>query len=201
MLDGERVVMGFSPRRFWAMVVKEFVQMRRDRVTFAMMIGIPLMQLMLFGFAINANPQFLPLAVLSNDNSEFSRTIVAAMQNSQYFRVTQQISTEAEAKRLLDMGDVQFVLTLPQDFGRLLARGDRPTALLEADAADPSATGFAISALDPLFRDGFNRDLLGRCCPCGQRLGRWICASTACTTRKSRPATTSCPVSWAWCSP
>lgn len=157
--------MGFSPRRFWAMVVKEFVQMRRDRVTFAMMIGIPLMQLMLFGFAINANPQFLPLAVLSNDNSEFSRTIVAAMQNSQYFRVTQQISTEAEAKRLLDMGDVQFVLTLPQDFGRLLARGDRPTALLEADAADPSATGFAISALDPLFRDGFNRDLLGPLLP------------------------------------
>ncbi|GFK95058.1 Inner membrane transport permease YbhR [Fundidesulfovibrio magnetotacticus] len=155
----------FSPRRFWAMVVKEFVQMRRDRLTFAMMIGIPLMQLILFGFAINANPQNLPLAVLSNDQSEFSRTLTAALQNSRYYRVTDVISTEAEARQLLDTGRVQFVLTIPQDFGRLVARGDRPTVLVEADAADPSATGFALGALDALFRDALNRDLIGPLLP------------------------------------
>ena len=151
----------FSPRRFWAMVVKEFVQMRRDRVTFAMMIGIPLMQLILFGFAINSNPQNLPLAVLSNDDSEFSRTLVSAMQNSLYYRVTNVISKEAEAKKLLDRGEVLFVLTIPQDFGRLLARGDRPTVLVEADASDPTATGFALGSLDYLFSQSLNRDLLG----------------------------------------
>ncbi|WP_173085955.1 ABC transporter permease [Fundidesulfovibrio magnetotacticus] len=147
------------------MVVKEFVQMRRDRLTFAMMIGIPLMQLILFGFAINANPQNLPLAVLSNDQSEFSRTLTAALQNSRYYRVTDVISTEAEARQLLDTGRVQFVLTIPQDFGRLVARGDRPTVLVEADAADPSATGFALGALDALFRDALNRDLIGPLLP------------------------------------
>ncbi|KAF0233039.1 MAG: antibiotic transport system permease [Desulfovibrionaceae bacterium] len=151
----------FSPRRFWAMVVKEFVQMRRDRVTFAMMIGIPLMQLILFGFAINSNPQNLPLAVLSNDDSEFSRTLVTAMQNSLYYRVTNVISHESEARKLLDRGEVLFVLTIPQDFGRLLARGDRPTVLVEADASDPTATGFALGSLDYLFSQSLNRDLLG----------------------------------------
>lgn len=151
----------FSPRRFWAMVVKEFVQMRRDRVTFAMMIGIPLMQLILFGFAINSNPQNLPLAVLSNDDSEFSRTLVTAMQNSLYYRVTNVISQESEARKLLDRGEVLFVLTIPQDFGRLLARGDRPTVLVEADASDPTATGFALGSLDTLFSQSLTRDLLG----------------------------------------
>ena len=151
----------FSPRRFWAMVVKEFVQMRRDRVTFAMMIGIPLMQLILFGFAINANPQNLPLAVLVNDDTEFSRTVVAAMQNSYYYRITNIITKESEAKRLLDRGEVLFVLTIPQDFGRLLARGERPTVLLEADASDPTASAFALAALDTLFSQSISRDLIG----------------------------------------
>jgi len=155
----------FSPRRFWAMVVKEFVQMRRDRVTFAMMIGIPLMQLILFGFAINSNPQNLPLAVLSNDDSEFSRTLVTAMQNSLYYRVTNVISHESEARKLLERGEVLFVLTIPQDFGRLLARGDRPTVLVEADASDPTATGFALGSLDYLFSQSLNRDLLGPLLP------------------------------------
>lgn len=153
--------MSFSPRRFWAMVIKEFVQMRRDRLTFAMMIGIPIMQLVLFGFAINSNPQNLPLAVLVNDESEFSRTAVAALQNSYYYRVTNILTKESEAKRLLDRGDVLFVLTIPQDFGRLLARGDRPTVLVEADASDPTATGFALASLDTLFSQSLNRDLTG----------------------------------------
>ncbi|GAB6036221.1 ABC transporter permease [Fundidesulfovibrio butyratiphilus] len=151
----------FSTSRFTAMVFKEFVQMRRDRLTFAMMIGIPIMQLLLFGFAINANPQRLPLAVLCNDESEFSRTVTTAMQNSLYYTLDHTITTEVEGRRLLERGEVQFVLNIPQDFGRLLARGDRPTVLVEADATDPSATGFAISALDTIFTDSLNRDLVG----------------------------------------
>ncbi|MFZ5428579.1 MAG: ABC transporter permease [Thermodesulfobacteriota bacterium] len=151
----------FSPRRFWAMVVKEFVQMRRDRVTFAMMIGIPLMQLILFGFAINSNPQNLPLAVLNNDDSEFSRTLVAGLQNTRYYQVTNVISRESEARKLLNRGEVLFVLTIPQDFGRLLARGDRPTVLMEADASDPTATGFALGSLDTVFTQTLSRDLVG----------------------------------------
>jgi len=143
------------------MVVKEFVQMRRDRLTFAMMIGIPLMQLVLFGFAINSNPQNLPLAVLSNDNTEFSRTLVAGLQNSAYYKVTNIISKEAEAKRLLDRGEVLFVLTIPHDFGRLLVRGEHPTVLLEADASDPTASGFAIASLGTIVGQTLNRDLTG----------------------------------------
>jgi ABC-2 type transport system permease protein len=157
--------MRFSFNRFWAVVVKEFVQMRRDRVTFAMMVGIPIMQLTLFGFAINANPQFLPMAVINNDDSEFSRTLVCAMQNSHYFLVSDIIHSEAQAKRLLDLGRVQFVLTIPDDFGRLLARGDQPTVLVEADASDPSATGFALGSLDVIFQNSFNRDLVGPLLP------------------------------------
>ena len=154
-----------SPRRFWAMVVKEFVQMRRDRLTFGMMIGIPLMQLILFGFAINSNPQNLPLAVLSNDDSEFSRTAIAAMQNSLYFRVTNVISKESEARTLLSRGQVLFVVTIPQDFGRLLARGDKPTVLVEADASDPTASSFALASLDTIFSQSLNRDLIGPLLP------------------------------------
>jgi ABC-2 type transport system permease protein len=154
-----------SPRRFWAMVVKEFVQMRRDRLTFGMMIGIPLMQLILFGFAINSNPQNLPLAVLSNDDSEFSRTAIAAMQNSLYFRVTNVISRESEARKLLSRGQVLFVVTIPQDFGRLLARGDKPTVLVEADASDPTASSFALASLDTIFSQSLNRDLIGPLLP------------------------------------
>jgi ABC-2 type transport system permease protein len=154
-----------SPRRFWAMVVKEFVQMRRDRLTFGMMIGIPLMQLILFGFAINSNPQNLPLAVLNNDDSEFSRTAIAALQNSLYYRVSNVISKESEAKKLLDRGEVLFVVTIPQDFGRLLARGDKPTVLVEADASDPTASSFALASLDTIFSQSLNRDLIGPLLP------------------------------------
>jgi ABC-2 type transport system permease protein len=101
------------------------------------------------------------MAVLNNDDSEFSRTLVCAMQNSLYFRVTDIIKNEAQAKLLLDQAKVQFVLTIPQDFGRLLARGDQPTVLLEADAADPTAVGFALGSLNEIFLYSFNRDLVG----------------------------------------
>ncbi len=150
-----------SISRFLAMVSKEFVQMRRDRVTFGMMVGIPLMQLILFGFAINSDPKYLPTAILCNDESPFSRSLVAAMQNSEYYHVTRFLESEDEAERALARGEVLFVLNIPPNFGRDLARGDRPSFLLEADATDPMAVGNAVSALRVLAETAFARDLTG----------------------------------------
>ncbi|BAH75783.1 ABC transporter permease [Solidesulfovibrio magneticus] len=157
--------LGFSPARFGAMVSKEFTQMRRDRVTFAMMVGIPLLQLILFGFAINSDPKQLPTAILDNDRSVFSRDMAAAMKNSDYFKFTKEIRTEAEADELLRLGRIQFVLTIPQNFGRDLVRGVRPVALLEADATDPAATSNAVAAIRQAATDAFNRDLTGPLLP------------------------------------
>ena len=151
----------FSWVRFWAVLTKEFIQMRRDRLTFAMMVGIPLIQLILFGFAINTDPKNLPTAVLSADNSEFSRSFVRGMENSGYFRVVREISTEAQAERMLAVGEVQFVVTIPEDFSRKLQRGERPVLLVEADATDPAATSNAITALFNLNQTVLNRDLQG----------------------------------------
>ena len=151
----------FNVRRFWAIAVKEFIQMRRDRVTFAMMVGIPLLQLILFGFAINMNPKHLPTAVFSADNSVFSRTLIWALRNSDYFSVVRVAESEAEIQSLLRLGQVQFVLHIPGDFSRKLLRGERPGLLLEADATDPAATGYAMSALETLATRAFDRDLKG----------------------------------------
>jgi len=151
----------FNLHRFWAVVVKEFIQMRRDRLTFGMMVGIPLLQLILFGFAINMNPKHLPTAVLSADNSVFSRSLIWALRNSEYFAVIREAKTEAEIRALLQQGDVQFVVHIPADFSRDLLRGTRPRLLLEADAADPTATGYASSALEALVGFVFDRDLKG----------------------------------------
>jgi ABC-2 type transport system permease protein len=151
----------FSLRRFWAMVVKEFIQMRRDRLTFGMMIGIPVMQLILFGYAINADPKHLPTAVLCADNSVFSRTLVQALKNSDYFDVLIVGANEAQTQRLLDLGDVQFVFNIPEDFGRKLMRGEKPKVLLEADATDPVATGNAFSAVSSFMATALDRDYRG----------------------------------------
>src|SRR5262247_1483764 len=106
----------FSPARFWAIVVKEFIQMRRDRLTFGMMVGIPMMQLILFGFAINSDPKHLPTAALCAESSVFSRSILMAMRNSDYFHFVGEVRTEAEARALLDRGEAQFVMNFPTDF-------------------------------------------------------------------------------------
>ena len=151
----------FSPARFWAIIVKEFIQMRRDRLTFGMMIGIPLLQIILFGYAINFDPKNLPVAVLSADNSVFSRDLVHAMENSGYFRITGTAASEKEATELLDRGDVQFIVNIPADFSRKLLKGERPTILLEADATDPVATGSAIATLSAISQELFDRDLKG----------------------------------------
>jgi len=152
---------GFSPARFWAIVVKEFVQMRRDRVTFGMMIGIPLLQLVLFGFAINSDPKHLPTAVLLADQGPQGRTLLSAIRNSGYFRFIRQVGTEAEAREALARGEVHFVVSIPENFSRDLLRGDRPAVLVEADATDPAAASNALGALRTLLNTALQNDLKG----------------------------------------
>jgi len=152
---------GFSWHRLWAIVLKEFIQMKRDRVTFGMIVGIPLMQLLLFGFAINADPRRLPTAIRAADQGPFARTLVAALQHSEYFQLVREAATEAEAAHLLQQGEVQFVINIPEDFSRRLLRGERPTVLVEADATDPAASGPALAALRALASNALDRDLTG----------------------------------------
>ena len=151
----------FSVRRFAAVVVKEFVQMRRDRLTFAMMVGIPIVQLVLFGFAINSDPKSLPTAVLANDNSAFSRSLVRAMENTGYFRVVAVVDKEADIRQMLREGAAQFAVTIPADFSRDVQRGARPRVLVEADATDPAATSNALGALKELQSLALRHDLKG----------------------------------------
>ena len=143
-----------SPTRLLAMILKEFIQMKRDRMTFAMMIGIPIIQLMLFGFAINSDPKHLPTAVLSYDNSDLTRSFIAALQNTGYYRIERIAASREEVDRLLDRGEVLFAVTIPAGFTRALVRGDRPELLVEADATDPVAAGNALGALGTLNHAG-----------------------------------------------
>ena len=151
----------FTFHRLWAMVLKEFIQMKRDRVTFAMMVGIPLLQLMMFGFAINSDPRHLPAALRTADQGPFARSFIQAMRTSDYFVIVRETASEAEVQRLLQVGEVQFVVNIPADFSRQLLRGERPSVLLEADATDPAATGPALAAVNALAGTLFDRDLPG----------------------------------------
>ena len=151
----------FNLRRFAAIVVKEFIQMRRDRMTFGMMIGIPLLQLILFGFAINSDPKHLPTAVLDADRSAFSRSIAMALKQSAYFDFIREASSEHAIRRMLAEGEVQFVVHIPEGFSRRLVRGERPALLIEADATDPVATGNALSSLQELTRGALDAELTG----------------------------------------
>jgi len=140
----------FSWSRIVAVMVKEFIQMRRDRLTFAMIIGVPIIQLVLFGYAINTDPKRLPTAVVVADNGPFVRAIVAAMEVSNYFDFGEGTKSEAEANRLIARGDVAYVVTIPAGFERKLVRGERPQLLVEADSTDPSATSNALGALSQI---------------------------------------------------
>jgi ABC-2 type transport system permease protein len=151
----------FNFKRFGAIVLKEFIQMRRDRLTFGMMVGVPMIQLILFGYAINSNPKHLPTAVYAADNSVFSRTIVQGLRNSEYFDIVREPKSAAEIQQLLAENSVQFALTIPVDFSRKLLRGEHPDLLLEADATDPTAVGYAIAAVNGLTATILNRDLTG----------------------------------------
>ena len=154
-------MMNFSWRRMLAVFIKEFQQMMRDRLTFAMAVGIPIIQLVLFGYAINTDPKGLPTAVVSNDSSVMARSLVAALQNTGYFRVTHSGTREDEGEALLETGQVQFLLVIPPDFTQRLVRGERPALLLAVDATDPSASGNAIAALNLLATQALRHDLTG----------------------------------------
>jgi ABC-2 type transport system permease protein len=161
MTDQGATVSLFSLQRWMAMLIKEFRQLARDRITFAMIIGIPIIQLTLFGFAINTDPKHMPTVVIMSDHSEFTRTLVAALANSDYFRIVSDTPDEAQAHAALARGTAQFVVTIPPDFTAKLLRGDRPTVLIEADASDPTATGAAIAAITELPSVVSRKDLTG----------------------------------------
>ena len=156
-------------KRIYATFVKELIQLRRDRITFATMIFIPVFQLLLFGYAINTDPKHLPTAVLVQDDSAFTRSFLSAMRASDYFDVVRRAASESELDGLLLSGDIQFGVQIPANFGRDVMRGDRPALLVIADATDPVATGGAVSALQGLTAHVFDRELVG---PCGAAEGR-----------------------------
>ena len=145
-------------RKTWAMLVKEFIQLKRDRVSFAMIIMIPLVQLMLFGYAINTNPRNLPTAVLMQESTDLSRSILAALENTKYFRVTQLPHSEAEVDELLASGTVLFAIEIPAKFERSVRRGDKPAMLVIADATDPVASGTALGALNGILQTALSHD-------------------------------------------
>lgn len=151
----------FSFARWWSIVLKEFLQLKRDRITFAMIVGIPVIQLTLFGYAINTDPKHLPTAIVVGDDSPFSRSFIAGMKNSAYFDIKQTLPDEDATHRALARGDVQFVLNIPVDFSRRLLRGERPSLLAEADATDPIAVMTAMSALPGLVAPVADKDLKG----------------------------------------
>jgi ABC-2 type transport system permease protein len=148
----------FLWRRTWAMLIKEFIQLRRDRVSFAMIIMVPLMQLMLFGYAINTNPRHLPTAVLLQEQTDVGRSIVKALENTKYFDVTHIVDNEAEFDRLLASGSVLFAIEIPANFERAVRRGDQPALLVAADATDPVAAGSAIATLGTLVQTALAHD-------------------------------------------
>jgi ABC-2 type transport system permease protein len=148
--------------RVLAMTRKELIQLRRDSLTFRMLLGIPVMQLLLFGYAINADPKQLPTALLSRDPGQVERSIVGALERSGYFRIVARVDGERAAERLVAEGEVAFVVTIPDGFTRDLLRGARPQLLVEADATDPAATSNAVAALAQLQRAALLHDLPAR---------------------------------------
>ncbi len=152
---------GFSLNRVLAVLIKEFKQLTRDRITYAMMLAIPVVQLILFGYAINSDPRHLPTAVLVQDDSRYARSILSALKNSDYFDLVAQARSPAELDRMLQAGEVQFAITIPGDFSRRVVRGDKAQILVEADATDPAATGGAVAALSALPAQALAHDLTG----------------------------------------
>ncbi len=148
----------FSFARLGALLMKEFIQMRRDRITFAMMLGVPLMQLVLFGYAINNDPKSLPAALMATSNDHYTRAMVSALQNTGYYRFDHVAESAAEAEALMASGDVSFVVTIPSDFARRVERGDNPQLLIEADATDPAVASGAISTLGTVAANALLRE-------------------------------------------
>jgi ABC-2 type transport system permease protein len=149
----------FSLGRLRALTTKECIQILRDRSTFGMIFMMPIIQLLLYGYAINTNPRMLPTALVSFDNSIYVRDIVSALQNTAYFKITAQPRTEAEAEDLMAKGQVQFIIEIPQQFSREILRGERPAMLVTADATDPVAVGNALASLGTINQTALARDL------------------------------------------
>jgi len=153
--------MRFSLARFRAVLVKEFIQMRRDRITFAMMIGVPIMQLLLFGYAINSDPRHLPTLVEMADDGPASRAILMGMQTSGYFEIEGVVTSAEEGDRALRDGTASFVVVIPPDFERDVVRGHSPQILLAADASDPAAAGGAVAAISGIVTTAISETLSG----------------------------------------
>jgi ABC-2 type transport system permease protein len=151
----------FSWSRILAVMVKETIQMRRDRLTFAMIIGVPILQLILFGYAINTDPKQLPTAAIVVDNGPIGRAIIAGMQLSRYFDIVDGAPSEAEARDMLARGDITFIVTIPAGFERDFVRGERPQLLVEADATDPTAASGGLGALNEIIRHAVVRETEG----------------------------------------
>jgi len=149
----------FSPGRLGAVLAKEFVQMRRDRITFAMMLVVPIVQLLLFGYAINNDPKGLPAAVLALGQDRYTRSVVAALEVSGYYRFGKRPESAAEAESLMARGAISFLVTIPSDFGMRVERGDEPRILVEADATDPAASSNAVGALQTIASRALTRAL------------------------------------------
>lgn len=152
---------GFSLSRMWAVFVKELQQMLRDRLTFAMAVGVPVLQLVLFGYAINTDPKGLPTVVVNADSGSLSHSLLASIQNTGYFKVHAVLDSEVQAQKLLENGQAQFMVVIPMDFTRKLVRGQRPAVLVSVDATDPSASNNAIAALGALAPLALRHDLQG----------------------------------------
>jgi len=158
-------IVNFSLSRWWSIVLKEFLQLRRDRITFGMIIGVPILQLALFGLAINTDPKHLPTALIATDQSEFTRTFVNSMRTSEDFEIVGELPNEEAGREALARGSVQFVVNIPVDFTRRLLRGEKPAILIEADATDPAATGNALAAASQLALSVATRDMKGPLAP------------------------------------
>jgi ABC-2 type transport system permease protein len=161
---------GLSAIRIWAVLLKEFTQLTRDRLTYAIILAVPVVQLLLFGYAINSEPRHLPTALLVQEDSVFARSVTASLRNSAYFDLVAQVRTPAELDAMLRRGEIQFAVTIPSDFTRRVARGDNAQILVEADATDPTATGGAAAALAALPQQALVHDLKGALAPRGQAL-------------------------------
>jgi len=155
----------FSLARLWAIFVKEFQQMMRDRPTFAMAVGVPIIQLVLFGYAINTDPKGLPTAVISHDSGPLARSLLATLENTGYFHITHQPDSEAAGDALVADGEVQFLFVIPDDFSRRVVRGEKPAVLISVDATDPSAASNALAALGQVSANALDRDLIGPLAP------------------------------------
>lgn len=152
---------GFSLVRWWSIVGKEFLQLRRDRVTFAMVVGIPIIQMALFGYAINTDPKHLDTAIISADHSDITRSFVSAMMNSEYFKIVSELPDEASGRAALEQGKVLFVVSIPAGFTRQVLRHERPALLIEADGSDPIAGANAVAAVNGITQSVVQREFTG----------------------------------------